>query len=279
VAILIATFLAVAWTALFPVAGAVPETARLVAGLMLVLALPGYTLTAAIFPGRRLDLPERLALAVGLSLATAVLGGLALGGTPWGITTVGWVALMTGVTLIAGLVAWVRRSRQPPTGALPKPIDLRATSRAVWLIGLAALVVVGAVAIARTPQSPQGFQGYTLLWLVPEAQLQTSSPGEDSSNYATPPAGEPWGISGGGNLRAQLGVGSRELAPMSYHLRVVAGGRVLYDWPAIELAPSQDWERTIDLPSAASTPGAVEALLYRNDNPGSVYRRTAWRPR
>jgi hypothetical protein len=53
--------------------------------LPLVLVLPGYAVTAALFPNRSLGVPERLVFSLGLSVAIVVLGGLLLNVTPFGV--------------------------------------------------------------------------------------------------------------------------------------------------------------------------------------------------
>jgi uncharacterized membrane protein len=75
------------------------------AALLFVLLLPGWAITAALLPEKVFGFWERLAIAVGLSIAIAMLTGLLLHLTPWGIQTGVWWSLMAGITLIAGLVA------------------------------------------------------------------------------------------------------------------------------------------------------------------------------
>ena len=74
-------FLLIFIIALFP-----SSVLRIILGLPFILFLPGYTLTAALFP-RRTDLGsiERVALSFGLSIAVVPLIGLILNYTPWGI--------------------------------------------------------------------------------------------------------------------------------------------------------------------------------------------------
>ncbi|NOQ34054.1 MAG: DUF1616 domain-containing protein, partial [Methanosarcinales archaeon] len=62
---------------------------RVVLGLLLVLFLPGYSLIAALFPGKDdLDGIERIALSFGLSIAVVPLLGLGLNYTQYGIRLV-----------------------------------------------------------------------------------------------------------------------------------------------------------------------------------------------
>jgi len=76
---------------------------RWIFGSIFVLFIPGYVATEALFPGRGLDLIERMALSVGLSLALVPLVGLLLNFTPWGITLNAIVSSL-GI-LTAGLIA------------------------------------------------------------------------------------------------------------------------------------------------------------------------------
>ena len=114
------------------------------------------------------------------------------------------------------------------------------------LIGLAALVVVLAIWFGRAPTTPQGIEGYSLLWLLPSE------------------ANEPQAV--------RLGVLSQELTPTSYRLVVRSAGNRLADWDSISLEPGETWNTALDLPQdlPASTP--VEAVLYLSDRPDTPYR-------
>src|SRR5712692_8392038 len=80
--------------------------------LPLVLVLPGYALTSALFPNRSLGVAERLVFSLSLSLIIVILGGLALNWTPFGLRPGSWAVLLSGITLAAGAVALVRRRGQ-----------------------------------------------------------------------------------------------------------------------------------------------------------------------
>ena len=83
---------------------------RVVLGLLLVLFLPGYSLIAALFPGR--DDPdgiERIALSFGLSIAVVPLLGLALNYTPFGIRLVPVLVGLSVFAVSVAVIAGVRR--------------------------------------------------------------------------------------------------------------------------------------------------------------------------
>ena len=83
---------------------------RIVLGLLLVLFLPGYSLIAALFPGKDdLDGIERIALSFGLSIAVVPLLGLVLNYTPFGIRLVPVLTVLLIFTVSLAVVAYVRR--------------------------------------------------------------------------------------------------------------------------------------------------------------------------
>ncbi len=88
---------------------------RVVLGLLLVLFLPGYSLIAALFPGRDdLDGIEWIALRFqGSSIAVVPLLGLALNYTPFGIRLVPILVALSAFTVSLAVVACVRRQGLP----------------------------------------------------------------------------------------------------------------------------------------------------------------------
>src|SRR5438477_895611 len=85
---------------------------RLVLSVLLVLVLPGFALTAALFPHRSLAAPERVLFTFGLSLTVSVLGGLVLNFTPWGIEPKSWAVFLACITVASGAVGVTRRTAQ-----------------------------------------------------------------------------------------------------------------------------------------------------------------------
>lgn len=87
---------------------------RTVLGLPLVLFLPGYALTALLFPTKTaLEGIERAALSVGTSVAVVPLIGLALNNTSFGIKEVPLLMSLSAFTILACIAAYIRRSRLP----------------------------------------------------------------------------------------------------------------------------------------------------------------------
>jgi uncharacterized membrane protein len=84
---------------------------RALFALPVILFIPGYTLIAALFPGKE-DLKglERLALSFGLSIAVVPLMGFFLNYTPWGIRLDPIIISLVIFTAVMVLIAQYRRS-------------------------------------------------------------------------------------------------------------------------------------------------------------------------
>jgi uncharacterized membrane protein len=209
--------------------------------LPLALFLPGYAVVAAAFPERPLRSVEHLLYAGGVSLALTVIGGLGLNLTPWGLRAESWAVLLGGVTLVAAAVAARRRPASAPSGARLERLGIKGAS---YLL-LAAIMIGSAVLVADFGADAAPRSAFTQLWLLPTE---------------------------GSGSAVQLGVRSAEQAQVDYRLELWSGERAIGAWPTLALAPDQSWEVTVELPAdLAGQP--IEALLYRQDAPHTVYRR------
>lgn len=211
---------------------------RAILVLPLALVLPGYALTTAIFRRRLLPLPERIALALSLSLVATTGVSLFLYAISIGLTLHSWAAALGVVTAAATLTACARtapaRGRSTPLGhrlalqPLLRPLPIAIVIAAA---GLAAAAVV----LARTPLPSPSAPGYTALWLTRKPH----------SGALT------------------VGVRSEEHRRTRYRLRLVLAGRVTSR--RLALAPGETWQRTLPPVRRAA------ASLYRAGKPG-VYR-------
>jgi len=86
--------------------------ARYVLGFILVLWLPGYSFTKALFPkshrNKDLDLTERVALSFGCSIALVVVVGLILNFSPWSLHLTPIVSSLFALTTILSSAALIR---------------------------------------------------------------------------------------------------------------------------------------------------------------------------
>jgi uncharacterized membrane protein len=224
--------------------------ARVLIILPLVLFAPGYAITAAAFAARPLGGPERLLFSLGLSLAVAVLGGLSLHWTSLGLRPAAWAIVLGNTTLVVSLVALVRRWRRRADEPLPGAPRLTLAQGAQ--LALAALLVGGALLLAREGAVQQRATGFTQLWMLP--------PAEASQDIV------------------RLGVSNRETSATRYRLLVISGGTIIGSWPSITLGPTEQWEATVTVPQTQPRAATVEATLYRLDVPDTAYRHVVyWR--
>lgn len=213
--------------------------------LPLVLVLPGYALIAVIFPNRTLGTLERLIFSLGLSFSIAIINGLILNLTPWGLQTSSWAVSLGGITLAAVLAGVLRRGQEPVVfGTSYKP-----SVGQVLLLGAALATAIIAIVVAYTGAIRHPSQRFTQFWIT-RAATDT----------------------------IQLGVRSFEATTTSYRVELRIGERVIGEWTSVELQPDEEWTVQVNLPKAEADVEIVEALLYREDIPGTVYRRVfLWR--
>jgi hypothetical protein len=235
-----------------------PEYAplRALVALPLVLFAPGYAIVAAAFPAGRLGTIERLLFSLGASLAVVALAGLLLHWAALGLRPTAWTVALGNLTLVASLIALLRRRRQPASVAA-QPLLLSGFRRAGLtrtqggLLGLALVLVAGSVLIARDGAIQQRATGFTQLWVLPDSAAQADS--------------------------VRLGVSNREPGRSGYRLLVTASGTIIGSWQRITLGPDEQWEATVALPTTQPISATVEAVLYRLDAPETAYRRVLLR--
>ena len=210
---------------------------RLICALPLVLFLPGYAITAALFPPRSLGVPERLLFSLGLSVIVTALAGLALNLTPWGLQTSTWAIALAAIVVAGRRHRLARRRQDAAITAVPVDMKFKLRFRDGLLLGLAVLVTGTAIGLTRLPVAPNGVAGYTSLWMIP------ANPG-NSNDF-------------------RLGLNSAEFAETRYRLQVSVGDQVVQAWPELSLKPGEAWETTIGLQSNQVVSGTIVADLYQ----------------
>jgi hypothetical protein len=247
------------------------------AAALLVVLLPGYTVCRAIF-GSRLDPAEEITISIGLSLSLAVISGFVLNLLPSGLALPQWGALLGGISVVAGGIAWLRGSgsaaEEPedtqapahpgPThpaveqgillAAAPTPstigaADLPAAATRIpraqlIMLGAAACILLASLGIARIGAASAPHEPFTQLWMVP-AITGTS---------------------------LDLGFTNDENTATTYRLLVTQDGRRIAEWTDVSLADGATWTQTLPLNFRRDT-HRIRATLYR---PGDIepYRET-----
>jgi len=264
-------------------------------GGLFVLWAPGYALVAALYPATTpapsgklggIGLPRRLIYSVTASLALAPIAGLGLdlvrapvrGATMFGVLAAG--------TVLCGLVALVRRGRQPPerrfdaidalgrlAGSL-KSTDLP-LGRDLVSVVLVLAVVVGAGGVVYAAANPAAEGTYTSFSVVP---------GENG----TAPERSVGGVPPGESLTTRLAVANHEGRAVTYTVvpvrQRVANGSDGYTVVESETLPRFDrrvpagatWYRDHTVTTPETDRGVrVVYRLYAGEVTGEPYRTTA----
>jgi uncharacterized membrane protein len=214
--------------------------ASTVLGLPLALALPGYAVSAALFPPRQLRVAERLTLTLGLSIAILALGGLILNWTPWGLRTLPWTLLLSCTTLIALGVARVRRPKEPQPSLVLK-IRVRLAQLAIFAIA-GSLLLLAMVSAWGSAVAPRG-SGFT--------------------NFSM--------VATGSRNEVRIGITCMERSTTSYVVELESGSHVLETWTVSRLAPQHTWIATYPV-TAAPAGTTLEARLFRTGGTDAPYR-------
>ena len=142
--------------------------------LPFALALPGYALSAALFPRGALSRSERVVYSFVFSLSATAVGGL-IAQTALRLGFGVWIGLLTAITLAAAVVA-LRRDRgwTAPRATARERSPVGILGAAAMLASLA--IATGAVAVAvHGARSQQARQHFASLWAVPEGGARATA--------------------------------------------------------------------------------------------------------
>lgn len=251
------------------------QVVRLPLGLAYVLLVPGYCLTAALFPATGdLDGVERAGLSTGLSVAWIPILALILDRLPWGLRL--WPILLgqlVAVLLFTFFAQW-RRSRLPARQAYAPPLDWRPApwwrsrpplEKRIYLLCAGALLVAAfSAAYVFLVPTPDEFM--TEFYILGEEGLAEAYPREAAV---------------GETLTVTMGIANREREDATYTVDVWA----VDPWQEREelvgraglfrLAPGESVEQPIlwHMPWAGEDQ-QVDFRLYRvgQEQPATPYR-------
>jgi len=244
-------------------------------GLAMVLFVPGYSLIAALFPGKKdIDGIERAALSFGLSIAVSPLIGLGLNYTPWGIRLDPLVVCLTIFTLACVLDANKRRHElgkderfgvdfagvyREFRGELLEG-DKTQLDKALTVI-LIASILLSVATLAYVVAVPKQGEKFTEFYLL--------GPEGKADKYPTR-------YSLGDSKPVIVGIVNHEYRNVTYDLVVAlndtASVTSLYS-ERLVLGDNQTWEKAVDLkPDRAGTNMKMEFLLYADGNMTAPYR-------
>jgi len=244
---------------------------RIPLGLAMVLFVPGYTLIAALFPGKKdLDGIERLALSFGLSIAVVPLIGLGLNYTPWGIRLTPVVVSIAFFTVAMAAVAWMRRMSLPSEdrfsvefqesmGSFKKELladDKGRLDRALTIL-LIITIVISVSALVYVIVTPKQGEKFTEFYIL--------GPGGKAYDYPTH-------VIAGNKSTVIVGVVNHEYAPVNYTLQLRLNNTTFYH-RELTLQHNQTWEQPLSY--ILYKPGdeqKLEFLLFKERNFTAPYR-------
>ncbi len=244
-------------------------------GILMVLLLPGYALTGALFPAKNdLEGIERAAVSFGLSIAVVPTMGLALNYTVWGIREIPILTAISAFTLLMCAIAYHRRNLLPETEAFEIPfkaafLDIKteilkkpesATDRvlAVFLV-LSVLASVGSLAyIIGNPKEGEHFTEFYIL-----------GPNKTADNYQTE-------FVQGEKGTVFVGIINHEHRFVDYTMDVKLGNRSLplpENQKRISLANNMSWEEPVTFtPLIEGNDTKLEFLLFNETEKTIPYR-------
>ncbi len=228
-------------------------------GILVVLYIPGYLIQSAVFPKQDdLDIYERIALTIGLSIAVIPPVALLLDTLPIGIQP-GTIAVAQ-MFLIASLFAlsWSRRMRLSSSQRyqIEFAFDLHTwwavqdrVNRVLYTM-LATIVLVGVVAALAIIFIPGPATYFTEFYILGEEGLAENFP-------RTVKAGE--------GVTVTIGVTNGEQEAATYHVEVINDGALVGQLDPFHLNTSETVEIPVSIiPIDVSHDSLLEFHLYRN---------------
>jgi hypothetical protein len=233
-----------------------PVALRAAGALALAFALPGAALMAALMPVAVLRRSERVAIALGGSLAAVVATAFALHALPGGMNATSWAAAVGGITVVGGLLGWLRLTLRPAP-ALPAALPGAPGGAGAWVAGppadairdrlpapasvamlaAAGVLVALALVLARAGVDLGPRTDFTELWMLP--------------------------MDGGSSIR--VGVGNHEGSARAYRVEVTLDGRPVDAPRRVVLPDGERMTAIVPLPARGSGSGLVEVRLWTED--------------
>ncbi len=237
---------------------------------VLVLLLPGYLLSIALFP-RRYDLAGkgRLAVSIGADVLLVLLLSLGLSLSPWGLNMPSLAASAAAISLVLAAIAHFNRSALPKWNRFVPFISgsgrshpVRKREAGIPRRMTVALFVLAAVAIS------------TLAYTTMNAGDMGES-GEDENGEAhftefyvqgEKDRDHPIPVTAGRTATTVAGIINHEFSAVNYTLRLAQNGSILFQ-KEIRLDHNQSWEGAVDY--IIKDPGSqqrLDFLLFKEDD-------------
>jgi len=240
-------------------------TLRVILGLPFVLFFPGYTLIAALFPGRDdLDGIERVALSFGLSIAVVPLLGLILNYTPWGIRLYPILITLLVFTTAMSVVSIYRRNKlnEAERFTISWPLPIPKWKGLSGLDKVLSVALVGAILfalgslyyVATTPKVGEKFTEFYVL-----------GPGGKAEGY-------PRELRIKEGKEVILGVVNHEYRRVAYSIEVRMDGYTKQTIGPVELNHEEKYEGNFILSAVETHKNMKVEFLLTKDGESEPYR-------
>ena len=238
---------------------------RIVIGLPVMLFIPGYTLIAALFPGREgPGKQERVVLSLGFSIAVVSLIGVILNYTPAGISLYPALISLVVFIVVMSLVAWYRRRRLAEVDRITLSPGLALSSwrgqkfidKALSIIVVAA--ILGATGVLGYAMARPGVgERYTEFYVLGQGDVAEGYPEQ---------------LTVGEEAEVTIGIINHEHQEIRYRVEMMAGGTMSSEVGEVVLDHEEKHEMAVSFtPSRVGDKQKVEFLLYRS-NQDEPYR-------
>lgn len=245
-------------------------------GILMVLLLPGYALTSAIFPAKKdLEGLERALISLGLSISIIPIMGLALNYTNWGIREIPVLVVLSSFTFLMCVIAYYRRRnlsseieifeipvkaslRSMKAEILEKPESKIDKALTIFLI-FSVFAAIGSLAyIIANPKEGEPFTEFYVLGINKTAE-------DYQTEYIKGETGT-----------VILGIANHENKPMDYTIEIRLENHSLplqENQRQISLANNETWEEPVSFtPSQEGKNMKLEFLLFNETEKTVPYR-------
>jgi uncharacterized membrane protein len=244
-------------------------------GILLVLFLPGYALTGAIFPAKKdIEGIERAVISLGLSIAIVPIMGLVLNYTIWGIQEITILTSLSIFILLMCAIAYHRRSLLPEEEAFEIPfkdfflrMKLEITKKPeskidrIFAVLLVLLIITSVVGLAHIIGNQKEREHFTEFYIL-------------GANKSAD--GYPTHLVLGKNETVIVGIVNHEYRPVDYTMEMRLENqslRLSENQKQISIAHNMSWIEPVTFtPSFKGNNMKLEFLLFNETEKQTPYR-------
>jgi uncharacterized membrane protein len=254
----------------FPVVTLGEGIVRIILGVIFLLIFPGYTVMAALFPGKNsVKNIERAVFTVILSLVLISLAGLVLNFTPWGIKLTSVFTALSCIIVIASGIALLRRYALPEAERFTLKFKIKISKWGkigkfdIGLSVLLAVLLVGAIfSLTYVLSQPKPKDAFSNFYVLGASGMMTDYPVE---------------LTLGGQTGVTLGIENHESQDTSYEIKVSYDGVETQSIGPILLSDEGKWSDEVTLaPTKTGNNQKVEFLLYKEGEPAPYLSLHLW---